>query len=154
MNNQIINNAANLLGLSYEDLISQSRKSSLVKARGFICYYLRSKGGITLGRLANLINRDHTTVINYLEKISYQLVTYGDVRIEYDQFCRDMSLFCPISIGDNVEELLRRCEKNDTTGIALRNLFAYLAVNYSPEIGGVSISANKPIIEIIDLNVY
>ena len=54
--------------VSPEDIVSKSRKRSVVYARDFIYCYLRSRG-MSLEKIASHFNRNHTTVLHGIETI-------------------------------------------------------------------------------------
>lgn len=69
--------------ISQEDLCGPSRKANLVLARQVLIYLLRKDLGLSLIRIGVIAgNRDHSTVINSLEKFNNLLTTSQNLRDE------------------------------------------------------------------------
>ena len=64
--------------ISYEDIMSRSRKRSIVLPRMVLMYKLYQTG-FTLTEVGAIFNRDHTTVINAIRKIEAQKDLYDDI---------------------------------------------------------------------------
>jgi len=56
-------------GYSIKDIISNSRRSELVKARAVIIYYLRTEERMSLTRIGYILRRDHSTIDNSIKMI-------------------------------------------------------------------------------------
>lgn len=65
----IINNVAKLYNLSINDITGESRKKEIVFARHIIMYILKQEFNMSYKEIGSLLgNRDHTTVMNGVEK--------------------------------------------------------------------------------------
>jgi len=70
----IIKETANFFEVSYNDLIGQSKRKELVEPRQISMYILRNMGKMSYSSIGRKIgNRDHTTVMHAVEKISKQI---------------------------------------------------------------------------------
>lgn len=59
----IIKVVSNYFETDYLSLTKKNRKSTNVKPRQFICYYLRQKTNLTLKDIGMLFKQDHSTVL-------------------------------------------------------------------------------------------
>jgi len=64
--------------ISFEDMMSGSRKRTIVLPRMVLMYKLYQTG-FTLTEVGAIFNRDHTTVINAIRKIEAQKDLYDDI---------------------------------------------------------------------------
>jgi chromosomal replication initiator protein len=64
--------------ISFEDMMSGSRRRTIVLPRMVLMYKLYQTG-FTLTEVGALFNRDHTTVINAIRKIEAQKDLYNDI---------------------------------------------------------------------------
>lgn len=49
--------------VDFKDIVSKSRKREVTKARQLLCHFLYEKTNMNLIKIAEFINRDHSTVI-------------------------------------------------------------------------------------------
>jgi chromosomal replication initiator protein len=49
--------------VSFDDIKSKSRKRNVVMARQLICYFIYEHTKLTLIKVAEMLNRDHSTII-------------------------------------------------------------------------------------------
>jgi chromosomal replication initiator protein len=64
--------------ITFEDMMSGSRKRTIVLPRMVLMYKLYQTG-FTLTEVGAIFNRDHTTVINAIRKIEAQKDLYDDI---------------------------------------------------------------------------
>jgi chromosomal replication initiator protein len=64
--------------ITFEDMMSGSRKRTIVLPRMVLMYKLYQTG-FTLTEVGAIFNRDHTTVINAVRKIEAQKDLYDDI---------------------------------------------------------------------------
>ena len=65
----ILDETARYYGLSVDDLISKSRSRPLTNARHVAMYLIRETTGMTLPKIGELFDRDHTTALHGINKI-------------------------------------------------------------------------------------
>jgi chromosomal replication initiator protein len=65
----IMEETAQHFALSMDDLLSKSRSRPLTTARHVAMYLLRELTGLSLIKIGELFNRDHTTVLHGIKKI-------------------------------------------------------------------------------------
>lgn len=64
--------------ISYEDIMSRSRKRSIVLPRMVLMYKLYQTG-FTLMEVGTIFNKDHTTVIHAIRLVEMQKDLYSDI---------------------------------------------------------------------------
>jgi len=57
-------------GYSITDILSDSRRAELVRARAVIIYYLRTEERMSLKAIGDILGRDHSTVDSALKKVN------------------------------------------------------------------------------------
>lgn len=72
---QIIDLICESYGISQDDLKSQNRKKELVFARHLSMYLLRKKAKLSLREVGLMLGRDHTTVVNAIDRVNEYLET-------------------------------------------------------------------------------
>ena len=75
----ILDETAAYFGLSPEDLVSKSRSRPMTTARHMAMYLLRELTGLSLIRIGERFERDHTTVIHGIRKIESLMPARGSV---------------------------------------------------------------------------
>lgn len=79
--NSVINAVAKLYNLKVIDIVGNSRKKSHTIARHIVMYILRIEYGMSLKDIGSLMNnRDHTTVLNGVEKVKEQISKDTDLK--------------------------------------------------------------------------
>lgn len=79
--NSVINAVAKLYNLKVMDIIGNSRKKNHTIARHIVMYILRIEYGMPLKNIGSLMNnRDHTTVLNGVEKVKEQIANDPDLK--------------------------------------------------------------------------
>ena len=80
----IMSETASYFGLSREDLVSKSRSRPLTTARHIAMYLLRELTDLSLIKIGELFDRDHTTVMHGIQKIEKMMpdrdTTYRQVQ--------------------------------------------------------------------------
>lgn len=66
---EIINAVEETFGVSIADMRGRIRKREIVIARMCLAYLLRNRLGYTLKQCAEVLNKDHTSIIHYLHDI-------------------------------------------------------------------------------------
>lgn len=64
---EVIACAAEGMGVSVDDLLSDIRKGDVLKARQVACHVMRQRG-LSLPQIAERLNRDHSSVINAIKR--------------------------------------------------------------------------------------
>jgi len=81
---RIVEETARYFSLSKEDLLSKSRSRPLTNARHISMYLLRELTGLSLIKIGELFDRDHTTALHGIKRIESLMpdrdVTYRQVR--------------------------------------------------------------------------
>lgn len=72
--------------ISVEQLRSKTRDRVLVQARSYYIHILYEFMHFTLKRIAESINRDHSSIIHLRDKFKSDLEIYQDVRLPYRKF--------------------------------------------------------------------
>jgi|SRR6478752_2867138 len=81
---KIINTVCDHFSMNEQQLKGSCRDKELVHARHLIFYFLRKYTSISLKRAGQLFNRDHTTVIHGLDKLSDLMDTEPEVKAEVE----------------------------------------------------------------------
>ena len=69
-----------VMGLKFEDYTTKSRSQRLFYARMIVIYYCRERENMTVHEIANLINRDHTTVLHGIKTYKNEIKYNHDFR--------------------------------------------------------------------------
>jgi chromosomal replication initiator protein len=75
----ILNETAAYFGLTPADLISKSRSRQLTTARHVAMYLLRELTGLSLIKIGEMFDRDHTTALHGIKKIEALLSARGSI---------------------------------------------------------------------------
>jgi chromosomal replication initiator protein len=75
----ILSETAAYFGLEPADLASKSRSRQLTQARHVAMYLLRELTGLSLIRIGETFNRDHTTALHGIKKIETLLPARGSI---------------------------------------------------------------------------
>jgi chromosomal replication initiator protein len=73
----IMDETAKYFGLGREDLVSKSRSRPLTTARHIAMYLLRELTGLSLIKIGELFDRDHSTALHGIQKIEGQMPVRG-----------------------------------------------------------------------------
>ena len=73
----IMDETAKYFGLGREDLVSKSRSRPLTTARHIAMYLLRELTGLSLIKIGELFERDHSTALHGIQKIEGQMPVRG-----------------------------------------------------------------------------
>ncbi|MGH2682011.1 MAG: chromosomal replication initiator protein DnaA [Actinomycetota bacterium] len=73
----IMDETATYFGLGREDLVSKSRSRPLTTARHIAMYLLRELTGLSLIKIGELFDRDHSTALHGIQKIEGQMPVRG-----------------------------------------------------------------------------
>lgn len=76
----IIDIVCNHTQLDPKYLYMKSREEKLVRTRMYIAYLLRTVFGFNLMRIAKVLQKDHSNIHHYLNKIEDEKFLYKDVR--------------------------------------------------------------------------
>lgn len=76
----LINKIAKYYSLGKRQLLGDSRKLPVVRPRQILMYLLRKHVGLPLQEVGRLVGRDHTTVMNSVEKITQLLSINVDIQ--------------------------------------------------------------------------
>lgn len=71
----IINEAATYYGVGVEDILGPSRKKEMVEARQHAIYRLREEFHLSFPRIAELLNRDHSSIMHAYYRTVRRMVT-------------------------------------------------------------------------------
>jgi len=78
-------------GISVDTLRSANRERNNIKARCYYIHILTTFKHTTLHRIADSINRDHSSIIHLRDKFKSELEIYEDARIPYRKFLEDIN---------------------------------------------------------------
>jgi chromosomal replication initiator protein len=84
----IIDETAEYFGLTRDDLLSKSRSRPLTTARHMAMYLQREFTGLSLIRIADCFNRDHTTALHGIKKIEKLMSERGSVYRQVQELTR------------------------------------------------------------------
>jgi chromosomal replication initiator protein len=73
----IMDETAKYFGLGREDLVSKSRSRPLTTARHIAMYLLRELTGLSLIKIGELFDRDHSTALHGIQKVEGQMPVRG-----------------------------------------------------------------------------
>ena len=76
----IIDCVAEYYGLSAAQVRGDSRKKEIAQARHMAVYLTREMTGLSLPRIGDAFGRDHSTIINYCDKITKQLASSAEAK--------------------------------------------------------------------------
>lgn len=62
----ILQNACNLTGCKYEDLLNGRRFGDIIKAKRLFCHFIRKHTNNSLTKIASYIGCDHATVLHHI----------------------------------------------------------------------------------------
>lgn len=62
----LIQNACNLTGCHYEDLLSGRRLAEIVKAKRLFCHFMREYTNNSLEKIAGYLDMNHATVLHHV----------------------------------------------------------------------------------------
>jgi hypothetical protein len=81
---EVVTSVAKAFGLTYADVVSRGRRTALVCARAVAARILRDRGNSypQIGRY--LGNRDHSTIINLIEKYEARVARYPEMGVVYE----------------------------------------------------------------------
>lgn len=105
--------------VSYDDILSKSRKARFVKARRELCFILRTYLHLSYPQIGEIINRDHTTIIHAVREFSKDnILPFTDSEaISLDnlsKFNGDHFYTSQVSVGGRWSRLIRargaKCE--------------------------------------------
>lgn len=83
----IAQNIADEMGVSMDQIKGASRKTHLVECRRMIALILNDKG-FSVYVIAEVINRDRSTVVNQIEVVRSFLGIYRDVKKQYENLMK------------------------------------------------------------------
>ena len=75
----IVDETADYFGLERDDLISKSRSRPLTTARHVAMYLLRELTGLSLIKIGEQFDRDHTTALHGIKKIEALMPARGNI---------------------------------------------------------------------------
>jgi len=84
--------------ISVDMLRSKSRESNLIKARCYYIHILTQFNGVSLHRVGDSINRDHSSIIHLRDKFLSELEIYEDDRLPYKKFLEGVNWGWAMSI--------------------------------------------------------
>src|SRR5205814_2441461 len=84
----ILDETASYFGLTRQDLVSKNRSRPLTTARHVAMYLLRDCTGLSLIKIGELFDRDHTTVLHGVKKIEILMRARGSVYTQVQALTR------------------------------------------------------------------
>ena len=86
----ILDRSAAYFGLTREDLVSKSRSRPLTTARHVAMYLMREHTGMSLIRIGEAFNRDHSTVMHGINKIETLMRERGSIYRQVQELTRSI----------------------------------------------------------------
>src|SRR5918996_691276 len=87
----IMDETAKYFGLGREDLVSKSRSRPLTTARHIAMYLLRELTGLSLIKIGELFDRDHTTVMHGIKRIEQLMPARDTVYRQVQQMTKNIT---------------------------------------------------------------
>jgi chromosomal replication initiator protein len=84
----ILDETAAYFGLGREDLVSKSRSRPLTTARHMAMYLLRELTGLSLIKIGEQFERDHTTALHGIKKIENLMAARGSVFRQFEELTK------------------------------------------------------------------
>jgi len=84
----ILDETAAYFGLGREDLVSKSRSRPLTTARHMAMYLLRELTGLSLIKIGEQFERDHTTALHGIKKIESLMAARGSVFRQFEELTK------------------------------------------------------------------
>jgi len=84
----ILDETAAYFGLGREDLVSKSRSRPLTTARHMAMYLLRELTGLSLIKIGEQFERDHTTALHGIKKIESLMAARGGVFRQFEELTK------------------------------------------------------------------
>ena len=81
----VVENAAKVFDIKEEEIKGKCRKQHFVKCRMFISFYLKDNG-LTLHYIGNLINKDHSSIIHYLNTFKNEIKYNNSFKQDWEYF--------------------------------------------------------------------
>lgn len=66
-------------GVTVDDIVSDSRRNVVIKARQIAVWRMRNELGLTLNQIGNFVNKDHTTIIHACRRVE-DMIKSGELR--------------------------------------------------------------------------
>ena len=88
--NRIINNVSIIYDVSVDELKDKSRKQNIAHARNMAIYAIREKTSLSLESIGKIFSRDHTTILNSIERIKYEIEQDTVVAHEINEIYKDL----------------------------------------------------------------
>jgi len=83
--NEIQKTVSKYYGITLSDMISNSRKQHLVRARQMAIYMCHNLTNLSLSKIGqNFGNRDHSTVLYSCEKLKKMMASNNDIQNDFD----------------------------------------------------------------------
>ena len=89
--NRIINNISVMYDVPVSEMKDKSRKQNIAFARNMAIYTIREKTSLSLESIGRIFNRDHTTILNSIERIKYEIETNPSVARDINEIFKDLS---------------------------------------------------------------
>lgn len=81
---QVLNFVSEYYGISIKEITGKIRTQEIVRSRQMFLYLSYEHTGATLELIADVVNKDHATVLYSFNKIRVQKEIYSDVRKDVD----------------------------------------------------------------------
>ena len=89
---EIIGIVADFYNIKMEDVIGNKRQGNIVLARQIAMYILKTKFGLAYKKIGTFFGgKDHSTVINAVEKIENEIKNNGDVKLAVDAIIKKIN---------------------------------------------------------------
>lgn len=72
-------------GITKEEICSKARHRPIVEARYIWAYIVRNKTNLTLKKMAEIINKDHCSIIFYMKQMSYFIESDPQIKKFYNK---------------------------------------------------------------------
>ncbi len=98
----ILDNLSRFFGISREEIFSSSRKRNISLARKALIYLLRKYAGKNLKEIAQVLKKEHSTIIHHLKSFERKLAEDRTFRFKFDHLVKEISLEFPLEQREQV----------------------------------------------------
>lgn len=88
---KIINSVSIMNNITVSELKSKSRKGNVVRARNIAIYAIREKTSLSLESIGRIFDRDHTTVINSIDRIRQEKERDSSIERDLQEIYKDLN---------------------------------------------------------------
>lgn len=96
----ILESLSRFFGITRDEIFSSSRKRHISLARKALIYLLRNYAGKNLKEIAQVLKKEHSTIIHHLKSFERKLAEDRTFRFRFDHLIKEISLELPGESGE------------------------------------------------------